>query len=112
MSTFLLVGGMAFLTLIGAFGAYFFKLASKKSVHPFRIWKNYYFILAGFLYVVATIGYIYLLQGRNLTILYPLASLQYAWIALLGWLLLRETISQKKMLGIGLIIIGVSLVVL
>jgi len=103
---------MTVLTLIGAFGAYFFKRASAKSVHPLHIWKNYYFILAAFLYVLATIGYVYLLQGRNLTVLYPLASLQYAWIALLGWFLLHETISQKKLLGIGLIIIGVSLVVL
>lgn len=112
MNSLLLVLAMAVLTLLGAFGAYFFKLASKKSVHPFHIWRNYYFILAGFLYVIATIGYVYLLQGRNLTLLYPLASLQYAWIALLGWLLLKERITQKKAFGISLIIIGVSLVVL
>lgn len=112
MTTLVLAVSMAGLTLLGAFGAYFFKLASKKSVHPLRIWKNYYFILAGFLYVVATLGYVYLLQGRDLTILYPLASLQYAWIALLGWFLLSERISQKKLFGIALIIIGVSLVVL
>ena len=112
MSLALLVGSMALVTLVNAFGAYFFKRASELSVHPLRIWKNYYFIFAGVIYVGAAVAYVYLLQNQNLTILYPLASLQYAWIAFLGWLLLGEKFTKKKILGIALIILGVGVIVL
>lgn len=110
---YILLTSMTLITIIGAFGAFYFKKASEEfSLHPLKLLKNWQFVLAGFLYVISTIGYVILLKHEDLTIMYPLASLQYVWVALLSSWLLSEKITGKKIVGIGFIIIGVSLITL
>lgn len=100
----------AIIMLFGALGAYNFKLASKKSVHPLRIYKNTRFFVGAVFYSIGALGYVMLLKYEDLLIIYPLAGLQYVWVALLGAWLLKERITRTKVCGIGLIIAGVVVI--
>jgi len=92
---------------LSALGAYFFKKASAFSVHPLRIYKNYYFFIGAFFYGVSAFGYVTLLKFEDLLIIYPLASIQYIWVVLLSAWLLKEPITKGKVGGISLIVLGV-----
>ncbi|MBR9702920.1 EamA family transporter [Candidatus Woesearchaeota archaeon] len=108
-----LIPAMIGITLIGAFGAFFFKKSSEHfSLNPFKLIKDWHFILAASLYAVSSIGYVSLLKVEQLSILYPLASFQYIWAAILGALLLGEKITKRKMLGMSIIMIGIILMAL
>jgi drug/metabolite transporter (DMT)-like permease len=65
-------------------------------------------ILTGlFLYTVGAILWLYVLSKLELSKAYPLTSLGYVFSVIIGYLLLNESISVYRLLGIGFIIIGV-----
>jgi multidrug transporter EmrE-like cation transporter len=68
-------------------------------------------ILAGVAcYAVSLIVWILALSKTPVSIAYPMVSLGFALNALLAWWLLGESVTPMRMLGIGVIIIGVVLV--
>ncbi|MBR9703539.1 EamA family transporter [Candidatus Woesearchaeota archaeon] len=113
IALYILLPAMIVITLLGALGAFFFKKSSEHfSLNPFKLIKDWHFILAAVLYAISSLGYVSLLRLEKLSILYPLASLQYIWVAILGAWLLGEHITKRKILGIGIIVIGIVLIAL
>jgi len=99
---------VAIVMLFGALGGYFFKLSSKTiSIHPMRLLRNWRFWAGGFLYAISLIGYFMLLRLVPLSVMYPLSSITYIWVALLSWWLLKERFTGKKIAGIALIVVGI-----
>lgn len=119
MATELWAIGLVILgTLIGSWGPILFKKGSKTfTMDPRKIFKNplilltnYYVIGGCVLYAISAFIFIPALRGGELSVLYPLVSLTYVWVALLSMKLLGERMNPTKWAGILFIIIGVSLI--
>ena len=68
-------------------------------------------ILAGVgCYAVSLIVWILALSKTPVSVAYPMVSLGFALNALLAWWLLGEAVTPMRLLGIGIIILGVYLV--
>ncbi len=80
----------------------------KKLVH---VLTNYILLTGLFFYGLSSIIFVVALRGHELTVLYPIASLNYVWVNLLSMKYLNEKMNKYKWLGILLIIIGVTFVV-
>lgn len=98
-------------TIIGAF----FSLFLKKGAENFNLnllsqLKNKNLIIACLLFIAGTIIYIPALSMESLSILYPITSLTYIWIALVSVRFLKEKVNFYKWFGIILIIMGTFLV--
>lgn len=99
------------LSLIGAYISILFKQASKRFSFSFRgIFLNYKLIVALIGYGLSALVIVYLLKFIEVSILYPVVSTSYIWIALFSIKLLNERVDKLKWIGIILIIIGVSLI--
>ena len=98
-------------TLIGAVGALYFKLASKKLEFKFiKLLTNWELYVAVFLYLLSSVFFIYALKFGELSILYPIVSASYIWVTLLSIKYLKEKMNIWKWSGIIAIIIGVILI--
>ncbi|WP_245630000.1 EamA family transporter [Alicyclobacillus acidiphilus] len=68
-------------------------------------------VIAGLvLYVIATVIWIYLLNKMSLSLLYPLQSLAYIGAILVSLFVFHEHIPPLRWVGVGVILVGVSLV--
>lgn len=95
-------------TLIGAWGALFFKLAASESGGSLKeMIFNLKFLLGAVLYVVSTIPFLIAVKHTQVTAIYPIVATSYIWTIILARLFLREKITGMKWLGILCIIIGV-----
>lgn len=109
----LLLLAVAVIMLLGALGSYFFKLSSETiSIRPVALLLNWRFWAGGFLYLLSMACYFALLSRYPLSVLYPMSSLTYVWVALLSWKLLDERLGMLKLLGICSIIVGISILTL
>jgi drug/metabolite transporter (DMT)-like permease len=105
------VGLVLLATLTGAFGPILLKKGSKAfSFNPLKLIKNYYIVGGTFLYLFGTITFILALRGGDLSILYPLVSVTYIWVAFLSIKFLKEKMNKYKWTGILLIILGVAFI--
>ncbi|MFH1064830.1 MAG: EamA family transporter [Candidatus Woesearchaeota archaeon] len=109
MATELWAAGLViFATFIGAFGALFFKLGADRLHRQFKsIITNTRLFIGVALYGLSTIFFLAGLKGGELSVLYPLASLGYAWTVLLSIKILKEKMNLWKWSGIGFILLGV-----
>ena len=97
--------------MAGAYGAILLKKGADRLRFNLKsIIRNKQLILGFILYGLGTVLYIFALRGAELSILYPLVSLTYVFIAILSQLILKEKMNRYKWLGIALILIGVSLI--
>ena len=100
-------------TLMGALGALFLKKGGDNfSLNPLKIIKNYYVLTGLGLYVLASILFVYALKFGELSMIYPLTSLSYVWVAFLSNKVLKEPITRLKWYGISMILLGVVLITL
>ena len=68
-------------------------------------------ILAGVAcYAVSLVVWVLALSKTPVSVAYPMVSLGFALNAALAWWLLGEAVTPMRMLGIGIIIVGVVLV--
>jgi len=105
------VGLVILATLIGAFGPILLKKASAKKLFKISsLIKNYHLFGGVALYAIGTILFIPALKGGDLSVLYPFVALSYIWVSLLSVKFLGEKMNKFKWLGIGLIMIGVTLI--
>lgn len=112
MATALWAVGLVVLgTFVGAFGPILLKRGSGDFNLSIRaLLKNYNLLGGLFLYCLASIIFIPALRGGDLSILYPVVSVSYIWVSLLSVKFLNEKMNSFKWLGIGFIIVGVSLI--
>lgn len=69
-------------------------------------------VIAGIaLYAFATVISIYLLSKLPLSLLYPLQSLTYVAILFVAIFVFHEHVSVTRWIGVGIILLGVTLVV-
>ncbi|TAN48749.1 MAG: 4-amino-4-deoxy-L-arabinose transferase [Betaproteobacteria bacterium] len=61
-------------------------------------------------YAVSLVLWILALSRSDVSVVYPMVSIGFALNALLAWWLLGEAVTPLRMLGIGVIIVGVYLV--
>ncbi len=61
-----------------------------------------------FLYAIFAAMMIYALRHGELSILYPLISLGFVWVAILSVLVLHEAMNPMKGVGIAIIVAGVA----
>ncbi len=95
-------------SMLGALGSLMFKYGSRKiSLRPSKIITNYYLMLGLFCAGIGAVLFIAALKFGELSILYPIISLQYVWISLLSIRFLKERMNSMKWLGILLIMVGV-----
>ena len=62
------------------------------------------------LYVASFVGWVLVLSRIRLSIAYPALAMMYLLIPLVSWFLLSEQVSRMHWAGIGVIIVGVSLI--
>jgi len=104
---------MIFATLLGALGSLLLKKGSVKfELKVLSIIKNWQVILGLFLYVLASIIFIWLLKTSKLSFLYPFTALSYVWVSFLSVKILKEKMNSWKWVGILLIIAGIVLITL
>ncbi|MBW2992357.1 EamA family transporter [Candidatus Woesearchaeota archaeon] len=105
------VGLVVLAVVVGSFGPIFLKKSSKTfSLNPFKMIKNYNLIFGVSFYAFGTICFIPALKGGDLSLLYPLVSLGYVFVAFYSRWMLKERINFYKWTGILAILIGVSLI--
>ncbi|MFH1590739.1 MAG: hypothetical protein ABIC95_02315 [archaeon] len=68
-------------------------------------------LIAGIaVYGIAAVLLIIALRGGELSVLYPLIATSYIWVSLLSIFIIGEQMGLLKWSGIGVIVIGVSLI--
>jgi len=99
------------MTLIASFASFFLKKSTNGGT-VISIIKNKFLYIGGFLYVIAALFNIWLLQKMSYFIVVPLGSICYIWTMVIAGVFLKEKIGIGKILGISLIISGVIFLVL
>ena len=69
---------------------------------------NIYFVIGCILYAIATVLWLYLLSQKQLSDIYPLQSISYPLIALVGMLFFKESVTLNKTIGLLLIFFGAT----
>jgi len=102
--------------IIGSVGALFLKIGSAKFRIHFsikgivEILTNYKLMFGVLLYGLSSVFFIMALRLGELSVVYPLTSLSYIFVAFLSVYFLKEKMNWYKWAGIGFIILGVVLV--
>ena len=76
-------------------------------------WKlatEWHIVVALFCYALSVIVWILALSRVPVSIAFPMLSMAYIVTAMAAWYLLGETLSVTKLLGIGVIILGVIII--
>jgi drug/metabolite transporter (DMT)-like permease len=101
-------------TALGAAGQVLIKTGAERLVHP-NLWTTFlgFFtvppLFAGYcLYALMTVIFIFALKDGELSILYPIISLTYVWVAGLSVWFFHDTLNWAKLAGIVTIVTGVA----
>lgn len=78
-------------------------------LNVFQFLFNPYFFTACFFYASATVLWVYVLRTIPLNKAYPFVALSFIFVPILAYFLFRETISITYMIGMVLIVLGISL---
>jgi undecaprenyl phosphate-alpha-L-ara4N flippase subunit ArnE len=66
---------------------------------------------AGIIFVILSlIGWLYILRHIPLSIAFPLSNAPHVLVPLSSWIFLHESISQRRWIGIVLVLIGLAIV--
>jgi len=84
--------------------------ADKLVIDPIAILYNYNIWLGFFFYGIGAILLIYSLKYGELSVLYPIIATSYIWVAILSMILFSESLNFFKIIGILIIVLGVSLI--
>lgn len=115
------IGLVLICTLIGAVGQIFIKLGatSASTGMPWATangaWHNLYAMATNFnlivgysFYAVMTVLFIFVLRDEELSIVYPIISLTYVWVAGLSVWFFHESLNPPKAIGVLVIVLGVA----
>ena len=97
------------MTMFGSVASLFLKKASGSN-GLINMLKNINLYIGGFLYVSSAILNIWLLKVLDYSVILPLTSLTYIWTMILSYLILKETITVKKIIGVCLILTGAIII--
>lgn len=97
------------MTLIGAVASLLFKRASGSESLMFLI-RNPNLYIGIILYGTAALLNVWILRYLDYSVVLPLTSLTYVWTMILSYLVLKEKITKRKIIGVMLILVGAVLV--
>lgn len=97
-------------SLIGGIGPVYLKRASVSWRKHYSFLFNKNFVFGTFFYAISVPLFIIALRGGEVSTLYPITSTGYVWTLFFSRFMLGEKITRIKVLGIGLIVFGVSLI--
>ncbi len=83
------------------------KSADKKYDSKIKEYLNPLVIIAYGIFFLATLVTIYAYKGIPLSLGPILETTGYLWVSLLGFFVLKEKISRRKILGLAVVIIGI-----
>jgi len=98
-------------TLLGAAGQILMKLGANTlgpSNSPLDMLLTPAIFFGYVLYALMTVLFIFALQHEELSILYPIISLTYVWVAGLSVVFLSESLGMIRILGVLTIVLGVT----
>ncbi len=81
--------------------------ADKKYDNKLLEYLNPRVIIAYGIFFLATLVTVYAYKGIPLSLGPILETTGYLWVSLLGYFILKEKISRRKMLGLAVVIIGI-----
>lgn len=97
------------MTYLGAQASVFLKKASSHN-NLKKCICSIYLYLGGGLYIICALLNIWILRYMDYSKILPLTSITYIWTLILAFLIFKEKISIKKLIGIITILIGAYLV--
>ena len=98
-------------SFIGSFGAAFLKSGAQRLERNVRSFVTNWRLAAGVAsYLVSSAFFVFGNKEGELSVLYPLVSLGYMWTLLWSRLFFGEKVTRFKLIGLGLILLGVSLI--
>ncbi len=99
---------VAFATLLTASGQFLFKLGVSNLVLDWSIFTNWYLISGFIIYGISALILILSLKYGELSVLYPVIALSFVWVSIISFEFLDEHLHIFKLVGVCLIILGVS----
>jgi multidrug transporter EmrE-like cation transporter len=99
-----------FAGVVGSFGAVFLKLGAARLSRSIISFLNGRLIAGVALYLASSVIYTLALRGGQLSVLYPMVALGYIWTLLWARLFFHEAFTRQKLMGLGLILLGVAMV--
>lgn len=93
------------MTFVGATASIFLKKASG-SDGLLEMIKNVNLYIGGVLYVASALINIFVLRYLDYSVVLPMTSFTYIWTMVLAYVLLKEKISTKKIIGVLCIVAG------
>lgn len=99
-----------FAAIVGSFGSVFLKMGALRLSGNIWSFVNSRLILGVGLYLASSVFYAMGVRGGELSVLYPLVSLGYIFTLVWSKLFFDEPITRYKVVGLCLILVGVSLV--
>jgi drug/metabolite transporter (DMT)-like permease len=94
------------MTVTASFASFFLKKSTNGRT-TLSIIKNKYLYIGGFLYVIAALFNIWLLQRMPYFVVVPSGSICYIWTMVIAGIFLKEKIGMGKIIGVFLILSGV-----
>jgi uncharacterized membrane protein len=100
-----------FAAFLGSFGSLYLKKGSARLSRNMRqAILNPDLFKGIIIYGSSTVFYVIGIKGGELSVLFPLISTGYIWVAFLSMKYFHEAMNRKKWAGIALILVGVSLI--
>jgi drug/metabolite transporter (DMT)-like permease len=94
------------MTFISSFASFFLKKSTTGET-ILGIAKNKFLYIGGFLYIIAALLNVWILQKMPYSVVLPLGSICYIWTMFIAIIFLKEKIVKGKIIGLSLIITGV-----
>ncbi len=97
--------------VFAAFGQLFFKIGTDNTgqigLHNIFQLLNIYIILGLIFYGIGSVFWIIALSKADLSFVYPFTALTFVLICLLSVFILKETLTWNRIVGTGIILLGV-----
>lgn len=95
---------------IGSFGAVGLKAGAKRLERNLGAIISNWRLAAGIAaYLLSAVFFVFGLRRGELSVLYPMVSIGYLWTMLWSRLFFGEQLTREKIIGLGLILVGVTL---
>lgn len=97
-------------SIIGSFGAVFLKLGAGKLKEGFRHLFGWRLAVGVVLFLLSSAFFVMGIRRGELSVLYPMVSLANIWTLIWSRLWFREAVTREKLVGVGLVLVGVFFV--
>jgi len=109
MRIFLGVFGVAINAVLLPLGQYFWKI-SLTNGYTIGVFFSKHFLIGALCYVIGTVFWLFALSVFPLSKIYPFVSISYIFGAVLGYLLLKESLSWINVAGYFLLVCSLLLI--